>query len=157
MSPYRHRQLGTGLLVAMGVGTILTLIILLFTPPQPDTFLVWIVLVILLACLSQFWSLSVELTDTHVWVWFGQGLIRRSFRLYEIRGVRQVRNPWYYGWGIRLIPCGWMFNLSGFDAVELDLENNRKFRIGTNDGPRLEAAIQSGLNHADGLSPEKAE
>ena len=42
-----------------------------------------------------------------------------------------MRNEWYYGWGVRLTPYGWMFNVSGLDAVELTFESGKRFRIGT--------------------------
>jgi hypothetical protein len=60
----------------------------------------------------------------------------------EIRDARAVRNRWFYGWGIRLTPHGWMFNVSGLDAVELDLPNGRRFRNGTDEPERLLAAIR---------------
>lgn len=74
---------------------------------------------------------------------FGSGVIRKRFRVEDIRTARSVRNPWYYGWGIRLTPQGWLFNVSGFDAVELELNSNRKFRIGTDEPHRLRAAIHT--------------
>ena len=70
------------------------------------------------------------------------GLIRKRFPIGDIHGARIVQNKWYYGWGIRLTPHGWLFNVSGFDAVELELKNKRKFRIGTDDPQELLMAIQ---------------
>lgn len=43
----------------------------------------------------------------------------------------------------QLTPHGWLFNVSGLDAVELELINNRRFRIGTDEPQRLIAAIQT--------------
>ncbi|MDY7014940.1 MAG: hypothetical protein SVX43_15355 [Cyanobacteriota bacterium] len=53
-----------------------------------------------------------------------------------------VKNPWYYGWGIRLTPRGWLFNVSGLDAVEISLNSGRHFRIGTDRPRELERAIR---------------
>ena len=53
------------------------------------------------------------------------------------------KNRWYNGWGIRLIPRGWIFNVSGFDAVEIQMKNGRRYRIGTDEPEALLAAIQS--------------
>jgi len=54
-----------------------------------------------------------------------------------------VHNHWYYGRGIKLTPHGWLFNVSGFDAVEIQLKNGRKYRIGTDEPDALLAAIES--------------
>jgi hypothetical protein len=58
-------------------------------------------------------------------------------RLGDITDIRQVRNKWYYGWGIRKIPGGWMYNVWGLDAVELELQSGKKFRIGTDEPTEL--------------------
>jgi hypothetical protein len=76
-------------------------------------------------------------------------LIRRRFRVEDIHHARIVRNPWYYGWGIRLTPHVWLFNVSGLDAVELELRDNHNFRIGTDDPQRLVKAIQQAAQFAD--------
>ena len=73
----------------------------------------------------------------------GLGLIRRSFRIEDIQDVRVVRNLWYYGLGIRLTPQGWLFGVSGLDAVEIRLKDGRRFRIGAKEPQQLIAAIQA--------------
>ena len=35
----------------------------------------------------------------------------------------------------------WIFNVSGFDAVEIKMENGKIFRIGTDEPKKLEHAI----------------
>lgn len=37
----------------------------------------------------------------------------------RIKTVESVKNPWYYGWGIRFIPNGMLYNIGGSDAVGL--------------------------------------
>jgi hypothetical protein len=54
-----------------------------------------------------------------------------------------VTNPWWYGWGIRLIPGGWMWNITGNQAVELKLKSGRLLRIGTDEPEALETAIRT--------------
>ena len=61
-----------------------------------------------------------------------------------------VRNPWYYGWGIHLFPGGWVFNVSGFAALELQMENGRKYRIGTDDPAGLAKAVETALVYMPG-------
>jgi hypothetical protein len=72
---------------------------------------------------------------------YGVGLIRKTIRLEDVRSCREVRNPWYVGWGIRLAPSGVIWNVSGFDAVELALASGKRFRIGTDEPAALAAAI----------------
>ena len=96
---------------------------------------------ILACCLVLFATLSVSVSDDEVYVGFGPGLIRRRFPAAEIRALHTVRNRWWYGWGIRLTPYGWMYNVSGLDAVEIELASGKRFRIGTDEPKRLAAAI----------------
>ena len=78
---------------------------------------------------------------------FGPGWPRKSIRLAEVRGAEPVRNRWWYGWGIRITPHGWLWNVSGLDAVEVLLASGRRTRIGTDEPQELTAAIRqaSGL------------
>ena len=72
---------------------------------------------------------------------FGPGWIGRSFPLREIRSWTPVTNPWWYGWGIHLTPSGWLYNVGGSRAVQLDLHNGRSLRVGTDEPERLCEAI----------------
>jgi energy-coupling factor transporter transmembrane protein EcfT len=115
---YKHRQIAILILFTLGFGVVLTVTALILVSTQPVV--VGSVLVILLLCILLFWSLTIEVTADRLVVSFGPGVIRKSFRIKDIHDVRIVRNPWYYGWGIRLTPHGWLFNVSGFDAVEMN-------------------------------------
>ena len=105
---------------------------------------------VLLLVLLIFRSLTIDIDDRELRCWFGDGLIHRRFELADIVEARPVRNHWYYGWGIRLTPSGWMFNVSGLDAVELVLTNSKRFRIGTEDPGEVVEAIEQ---HKAGAGP----
>lgn len=92
-----------------------------------------------------FWfsRLTVIVGAGEVRVHFGPGRPRRIIAVRNIIGIKQVRNKWQYGWGLRGIPGGWMFNVWGLDAVELDLANGKKFRIGTDEPEYLLAALSA--------------
>lgn len=137
---YRHTQVGTLVLASLGGAIALATWILTTTPGAPVPLLA--VLAVLAGCLILFPSLTVRVTTDAVTVWFGPGLIRRRFPVHDVHQASVVRNPWYYGWGIRLTPHGWMFNVSGMEAVELELADGRRFRIGTDQPRELQAAIQ---------------
>ncbi|MFQ5742420.1 MAG: hypothetical protein ACE5HV_02395 [Acidobacteriota bacterium] len=101
------------------------------------------VLALLVLCMVLFRSLTVEVAEKVVELRFGPGLIRKSFRVASIRQASVVRNRWYYGWGIRWTPHGWLFNISGLDAVQLKMVCGRRYRIGTDQPKELLAAIES--------------
>lgn len=138
---YRHRQVGRLLRAAL-LGGALALFVAAWRSPaaQPGA---GAGAVALLAAAALFSTLTVEVTPGEIVAWFGPvRVIRRRVRTSEVRSARSVRNRWYYGWGIRLTPSGWMFNVEGLDAVELDLAGNRRFRIGTDDPAGLLGALR---------------
>ena len=94
---------------------------------------------------ALFHSLTVRISPSDIAISFGVGLIRKRFPIGDIRSVRTVRNRWYNGFGIRKIRGGWLYNVSGFDAIEIQLKNERKYRIGTDQPMKLLAAVESAL------------
>lgn len=96
--------------------------------------------------LVLFHSQKVTVTDAGIKVSMGAGIIRKRISLGSIRESRIVKNRWYMGWGIRIIPGGMMFNVSGLSAVELLLERRNVFRIGTDDPVNLDRAIRDALS-----------
>ena len=91
-------------------------------------------------------SLTVRVSRSEIALSFGVGLIRKQFPIGDISGASIVQNRWYNGFGIRKIRGGWLYNVSGFDAIEIQLKNERKYRIGTNQPKELLAAVESALN-----------
>jgi len=97
-----------------------------------------------------FHSLAVEVDADAVRLAFGPGLLRKRIPMAEVHAVRVVRNPWWSGWGIRWMPGRWtMWNVSGFDAVELDLEGGKRFRVGTDQPHALARAIERAVRARD--------
>jgi len=142
---YSHTQIGTLILWAVAATLVLSIAISMTVGWQPVALLVAGLLAVLL---FLFHSLTVRITSSLLVVRFGPGLIRKSFQLQSIRQAQAVRNHWYYGWGIRLTPHGWLFNVSGLDAVQIRLENGRQYRIGTNRPEELLAAIRTACRNA---------
>ncbi|HEY2931845.1 MAG TPA: hypothetical protein VGK99_08850 [Acidobacteriota bacterium] len=60
----------------------------------------------------------------------------------SVRDVRAVRTPLYYGWGIRLTPSGWLWNISGLGGVEIQFDGGHKFRIGSDEPDRLAEVLR---------------
>ena len=92
-----------------------------------------------------FGSLTIEVHVEELCHYFGPGFWKKTYLLSDIESIKQVRNSWIFGWGIRITPHGWLYNVSGLDAVQIQLRSGRKFRIGTDDPEGLINAI-SGTN-----------
>lgn len=103
-------------------------------------------LLIIFVIMALFGTLSVEVNERALKLRFGVGAIRKEFLLQDIETYRSVKNPWYYGWGIRFIPQGWLFNVSGLKAVELRMKNGKTFRIGTDEPDALTDALDGALS-----------
>jgi len=150
MTTYKHTQIGYLMLAVL-------LIVLVFfawlqitaraEPPSIDSganFAMTAVMVLVVLILASFGTLSVSIDENYLRLKFGYGIFRKKFSASEIASVSQIKNHWYYGWGIRLWfwPKMWIYNVSGFDAVEIRMKNGKIYRIGTDEPEKLEAAIK---------------
>ena len=101
------------------------------------------IMTIIVLVLASFVTLQVAIDEKYLRIKFGYGIFRKKFALEDIASAKAVRNHWYYGWGIRVWfwPKMIIYNVSGFDAVEIVLKNGKVYRIGTDDPKNLEQAI----------------
>lgn len=136
------------MLAFISVGILL--LIVNYSYVSGTSLLLLVILAVLVLSLLLFSVLSVKVDSGEVSLRFGVGIIRKRFPLSEIKSHSVVRNPWYYGWGVRRIPIGWLYNVSGLDAVELAMTDGRKFRIGTDDPSGLDAAVRAALSNRRG-------
>ncbi len=108
--------------------------------------MVWItalVLGIMIFALAICSTLTVSVCDDILRIRYGPlPLIRKSWPVAEIASAAAVTNSWYYGWGIRWTPHGWLYNVSGFEAVEVRLLSGKTFRIGTDEPEALCRALE---------------
>jgi len=142
MDCYKHTQM-TGWAI---IGPVGAAIIATFYFWFAQGYLVSLIIgLLLLIVLFLFISLNVVVDDQSIRTWFGPGLIRKRILLSKVKSVQPVRNKWYYGWGVRYIPGGMMYNVGGLDAVELVFDNGGKFRIGTDEPQHLSDAINQHL------------
>ena len=140
---YKHTQIGYFLLIVYSVAVLFVGHLNIMTNFNPFALAS---LIIVLIALGIFTRLTVTVDDQMIKVQFGLRVIRKVFQLKEIEAYRVVKNPWYYGWGIRFTPRGWLFNVSGFSAIELQMKNGKTYRIGTDDPDNLAAALDGVLN-----------
>jgi hypothetical protein len=97
---------------------------------------------ILLICAIVFSKLTINVDEETLRAWWAMGLVCKKVPLAEIVECEPIRIRWWYGWGIHLTPYGWLYNVSGLDAVAIRLRDGRKFALGTDDLQCLVNAIQ---------------
>ena len=139
---YKHTQIGWVTGISLGLGVLLCIYIGI----QEPNWILFSLLGVLIICLILFSTLTVLADHRSIVVWFGPGVIRKKLSLEEIESSKVVRNFWLSGWGIRKIPKGWLFNVSGLYAVELSLKSGKVFRIGTDEPHILNNFLQKRLS-----------
>lgn len=101
----------------------------------------WLILLFAVLLILLFGMMKVRIDTEVIRITFGVGLVGFRFPLTDFSQVRQVRNRWYFGWGIRVIPGGFLYNIKGLDAIELTRKNGNKVRIGTEQPQHLVQAL----------------
>ena len=141
---YKHTQIGYLIIFALLAVILLFGKILTQTGFTP---LILATMIFILFLLFSFISLTVMIDENYLRIRFGYGIFSKRFKLKEIISARTVKNHWYYGWGIRIWfwPYMVIYNISGFDAVEIKMKNNKTYRIGTDEPKDLESAITQAI------------
>ena len=94
------------------------------------------------------WSLTVQVDKDRVKIFFGPGLIQRTFWIKEIEGCDIIRIWPVLEWGISYYGTkrGWVFSVSGSKAVQLTMKNGKRYRIGTDEPDKLNEEILKQLS-----------
>lgn len=116
MTTYRHTQPGVVMRAMFGASIVFCAVMAgVVGAKDPDGLYVLLAVAAVIAlALALFHSLTVTVNRDEVRLRFGIGLIRN----------------------------GWLYNVSGFDAVELSIANGKVCRIGTDEPRRLLKAIE---------------
>jgi len=142
MKQYKHTQIGYLMIVALGIAVLLIGNLVRVTNFNPTTAFL---LAFMILCLASFATMTVEVDAEAISLRLGIGAIRKRFLLKDVETYRAVKNPVYYAWGIHVIPNGLIFNVSGLQAVELQMKDGRKYRIGTDDVRGLTNAVETNM------------
>jgi hypothetical protein len=147
MASYQHTQAGTLMRVSFAVAILGFLVgAMLAAASDPQMMAVLLVLALLMfLVMLLFHSLTVEVARGYLVIRFGVGLVRKRWPIRDIESAEAVQNRWWYGWGIRITPHGWLFNVSGSDAVQVRLVSGKQVWIGTDEPKKLHAAIESAM------------
>ena len=154
MRAYQHTQPGTVLRIVMGILMVVFAMfavgILVGKGFDAAVLGLGMAALSLLLPLLMFHCLAVRVTTEDVGVSLGIGLVRRTVPVAESESVQAIRTRWYNGWGIKKVRHGWLFNVSGFDAVELGLTRKRRLLVGTDEPKKLLAAIEAAMEQVRG-------
>lgn len=153
MIKYKHVQVGYLMIIVMAIVTGFfswANIMARLEAPAPDSgtnLLVTAVMIFILVILASFTTLTTTIEERCLRIKFGYGIFSKKFSLDQIASVRSVKNRWYYGWGIKVWfwPYMWIYNVSGFLAVEIVMKTGKKYRLGTDVPGELEMAIKEAI------------
>ena len=141
---YEHRQSSLFLPSLLVVSMIMVLAITTRGGSPGLAIGVAVLMALLTAAIFCFSALITSIDQARIKVAFRYGSPAREIPLSSIISHQAVRNPWWYGFGIRLIPGGWMYNVWGLSAVEVRYDSGaglKTFRIGTDEPKALSHAI----------------
>lgn len=141
---YNHTQIGRLMIFALLAVIFHFGFILSKTGPMPNLLAIEFFVVFIVA---SFTTLQVKINQKYLRIKFGYGIFSKRFKLTEIISAKAVRNHWYFGWGIRIWfwPKMIIYNVSGYDAVEIKMKNGKRYRIGTDEPQKLESTLKKAI------------
>jgi hypothetical protein len=144
---YKHRQ------TAHVINTVVIIISIFLIPLfalNGEIALIPLVIGMMVLAMLLFYSLTICVDDRKLTFYFGIGLIRKSVSLSSIESCSETTSQWYHGFGIHYTGNGWLYNVSGFTAVEIVEKSGKRFRLGTDEPKDLCRTINDArtkLNH----------
>lgn len=124
---------------------------------SPEVYVLLSLFIVFFICLLTFYKLKIIVDNTTVSFKLGLGLFGKSYNISEIYSCKPVRNSAIYGMGVRKISNGWLYNVSGLEAIELSFKNSKKIvRIGTKNPFEVSELIQSIINKEPPTDFEKS-
>jgi hypothetical protein len=111
---------------------------------SPEFYIYLFLVLTFLICVLTFYQLTIFVNDTHVAFKLGIGLWSKKYKISDIQSCHPVTNSVISGIGIRMLPNGWLYNVTGLKAIELQFKNkNSVIRIGTNRPEEISELVQS--------------
>jgi len=148
---YLHTQAGWPMRLSFTALALGLLVMCAFPPWGPDTRSQWAVLIGAAVALVVGWlwsSLTIRIDDAALRFHFGLGWPRKSVPLEDIDIVEVTRTTFWEGWGVHRTRRGWLYNVSGYDAVLLRRRDGSALLVGSDEPRRLKAAIERAQRRA---------
>lgn len=149
MESKKFTQFGTLTVIIMSVLLIVFAMLLVIRgfSDEQATYMYATFVLIFMICLLNFYKLTIIIDSTTVSFKLGIGFFGKSYKIADIESCEPVVDSFLNGWGIHKIPDGWLYNVSGFRAIELTFKDTDKVvRIGTNKGDEITELISGLLN-----------
>jgi len=130
------------LLLVIGIGTLAGAVFIHVNVAQAAMYCSGALMLLLASC---FRDLTVSDEGTELLIAFGPlPLFKRRLQYSEFEKVEQARSTIMDGWGIHMSPSGgWVWNLWGYDCVDVWYREGRKIRIGTDDAVALATFLET--------------
>ncbi len=141
-------QIGTFSNLILIPSTLLFLFMLInaYQAEQENLLFEWSMFSILFICAITFYRIKITVSEQYISFKMGIGLMQKKYKVATIKSCTPVSNSMISGIGIRLLSNGWLYNVSGFQAVELHFKHKSSVvRIGTDQALKVSAAIQEVL------------
>lgn len=100
---------------------------------------------IMILVILLFYKLTIRIEGRKIEAIYGIGLIKFTIRIDVLNTVSIIRTPWWYGWGIRFTPNGWLYNIYGSKAVRIEYRRegkSKKIMLGTPEPDKLKDTIE---------------
>lgn len=139
---YSHTQIGYAMVALLTLGTFCATFWMIYLG---FTWIGFVILVVLDVSLILFSTLTVEINEGTLDIRIGPGILHKKFNLNDVRECFIPHSLFHPTLGERMMPDGWLYNLSGTHAVELKMKNGRYYRIGTDVPNELADQIRKSL------------
>lgn len=140
---YRHTQYGALMFIVFLMAGVLIAVVAVAIIAEGRTLAAVIMILGYLLGLGMFYSSTIEISEEKLKFWFGIGIVRKTFVLSEIQSSKEVDIPWYYFWGVKSIPGGWLWSIAPGTGVEIVLKNGSLVLLGTNQPEKLKQAVDA--------------
>jgi hypothetical protein len=137
---YKHTQVGYTILIPIIIFLIFLFIISVYILNSYQ-WIGYLAIILIILALVFFITLTVKINGKSVQLSFGIGLVHREFAMDQVKSIKIVKYPWWYGWGVRILPGGRLYNVSGTTAVKLKMKDDKFVMIGTNEPQKLYEAL----------------
>jgi len=139
MTTYQHTQFGGTIVYPLIAIIVIAIGVALISPIARIALIIAIPLALTIWIFSK---MTITIDETRVRAAFGPGFVYKDVALRDIESVKPLHVQWWYGWGIHLTPYGWLYNVSGRDAVAIRLRNGQQLCLGTDQPAELVDAIR---------------
>ena len=154
---YKHTQFGALTIIILLLAGLLIVPVTLSMIDDGRLLVAIVTISFYLLGLALFNALTVQISDGKLKFWFGMGLISKTYSLNEIQSTKEVKDPWYYFWGVKAIPGGWLYASAPGNALEIVFKNGKIIHLGTNQSNKLKQALDAATDSRPPTSSSTSE